>query len=395
MRVLYVSPYPPTHDGIGDYTYALANAVRNAGNDVGVIVPRRVSDAPPEVVGALAPAWSKPARLCRVLSQWNPDVIHVQFAVAAFGTRTLALMRLLDVVRRDLKVPVVVTLHEVTRESAELLGVGTVLFRWIAAHCDHLIVHTDIASKSLANSVGAESSITVIPHPVMPPDAATSSRDELRDRFGLGDARVLLTFGFIHVNKGLGDLIKALTILRRARPEALDGVRLVVAGAVRRRSGLFRAFEALDRLHFFQVLRQARRSSLADHLVRTGYVPTGEVAAWFGIADGVVLPYRRIEQSGVVSIAHALNVPVLASTAGGLAEQCAGSPWTFPPRAPEKIAETIDHFLAATSAERGNSWSGQRTDDIASVAARTVEFYRKAVIGTLGGASRGVCDTDS
>jgi len=382
MRILYISPYPPTHDGIGDYTYALANAVRSAGNDVGVIVPRKVPDAPPEVVGALAPASFKAACLCSVLSQWHPDVIHVQFAIAAFGIRTFALMRLLDAVRRDLRVPVVVTLHEVTRESAELLGVGRVLFRWMAGRCDHLIVHTDIASKSLATLVEPKSMITVIPHPTMPPHAASLSRADLRDRFGLGDARVLLIFGFIHADKGLGDLIKALTILRGARPEALDGVRLVVAGSVRRRSGLFRAFEALDRLHFSQVLLQARRNSIMDHLVRTGYVPTGEVAAWFGLADGVVLPYRRVEQSGVASIAHALNVPVLASTAGGLAEQCADSPWTFPPRAPDKIAEIIGYFLTATSAERGKSCSRQRTDDIASVAARTVEFYHKVMTST-------------
>jgi glycosyltransferase involved in cell wall biosynthesis len=382
MRVLYVSPYPPMHDGIGNYTYALARAVRNAGNDVAVVVPRSVSEAPEEVVGALAPAWWKPARLCSVIGQWNPDVIHIQFAIAAFGTRTFALMRLLDAVRKDLRVPVVVTLHEVTRESAELPGIGKPLFRFIAAHCDDLIVHTDIASNSLAKLVGRDRGITVIPHPVIPPDAATSSRDELRARFGLGDARVLLTFGFIHVDKGLGDLIKAFTILQEARPEALDGVRLVVAGAVRRRTGLFRAFEARDQLHFARVLRQVRRNSLEDHLIRTGYVPAGEVAAWFGIADGVVLPYRRIEQSGVVAIAHALNVPVLASTAGGLAEQVAGSPWTFPPRAPERIAETLDNFLAATPEDRAWCWSGQREGDIASVATRTVEFYRKAMAAT-------------
>jgi glycosyltransferase involved in cell wall biosynthesis len=94
-----------------------------------------------------------------------------------------------------------------------------------------------------------------------------------------------------------------------------------------------------------------------------------------------VLPYRRIEQSGVVGIAHALNVPVLASTAGGLAEQCAGSPWTFPPHSPDKIAETLDHFLSAP-AERSAFWSEQPAYDIASVAAQTVECYRKATIGT-------------
>lgn len=381
MRVLYLSPYPPTQDGIGNYTHALANAASDGGNEIAVIVPRRMPDAPPEVIGALAPAWQSSSRLLRVLTDWNPDIIHVQFAVAAFGTRIFALMRLLNLVKRDLGISIVVTLHEVTRESAELPGVGRALFRWFAAHCDHLIVHTEIASRSLARLVGPDTPITVIPHPIMQPPAATASPDDLRDRFDLGDARVLLAFGFIHVDKGLDDLIGALKILRETRPEALDGVRLVVAGAVRRRSGLFRAFEARDRMHFSRVLRQARRASLDDLLVRTGYVPAGEVAAWFGVADGVVLPYRRIEQSGVVGMACALNVPVLASTAGGLAEQVEGSPWTFPPRAPDKIAETLDQFLAVTPNGQTGFWSLHRADDVVSVAARTVGFYRKAIAG--------------
>ena len=69
-----------------------------------------------------------------------------------------------------------------------------------------------------------------------------------------------------------------------------------------------------------------------QHLVLTGYVPDEDVAAWFQEAEAAVLPYRRIEQSGVGGPSYAFGVPVLASTAGGLGELYAGSRWTFPPR---------------------------------------------------------------
>ena len=50
MRILYVSAYPPAVDGIGDYTAALAGAVRDDGHEVRVVTARPLDGAPDEVL---------------------------------------------------------------------------------------------------------------------------------------------------------------------------------------------------------------------------------------------------------------------------------------------------------------------------------------------------------
>lgn len=380
LKVLYLSPYPPEHDGIGNYTWTLASTMRNTGIDVGVVVPRLQPGSPPEVLGAIAAGARENSKLRSVIVRWNPDVIHVQFAIAAFGSRTGVLIRQIDSLRRDLKIPVIVTLHEFTRESAMLPIAGPAVYRRVASHCDQLIVHTDIAMNAMVDRFGVpESKVTVIRHPSVRPQAVTASGDDLRTRFGLGNAKVMLAFGFIHVDKGLDDLVRALGLLRESGCAALDEYVLVVAGAVRPRHGVFRAFEARDRLHFYRVMRLAQRKRIWDRLVLTGYVPIGEVASWFDLAEMVVLPYRRIDESGVASLARSFAVPVLASTAGGLAEQFAGSRWSYPPHAPTQLAETLRRFLAATPAERIGLPTAKRADNLATVAARTLEVYHTVI----------------
>jgi glycosyltransferase involved in cell wall biosynthesis len=232
-----------------------------------------------------------------------------------------------------------------------------------------------------------ESKVTVIRHPSVRPQTATVSGEDLRSRFGLGDAKVMLAFGFIHVDKGLDDLVRALGLLRESGCAALDEYVLVVAGAVRPRHGVFRAFEVRDRLHFYRVMRLAQRKRIRDRLVLTGYVPVGEVASWFDLAEMVVLPYRRIEQSGVASLANSFEVPVLASTAGGLAEQFAGSRWSFPPHAPAQLAETLRRFLEATPAERMGLPTVKHPDSLATVVASTLELYRTVIAASRGRSS--------
>ncbi len=399
MKILYVSPYPPARDGIGTYTSVLAGAMRDRAHQAVVVVPRLAPDSPGDVVGAIS--W-RPARgtaLRRAIAALGPDVVHVQFSVAAFGSRTPALMRWLGVLRRDLGVPVIVTMHEVTRDTALLRGVGRSLYRRLARQCDRVIVHTQAARSALTGPIGVPpGQVTVIPHPSARPPAQQVATTELRRRFGLGDAPILLAFGFIHVDKGLQDLVRAIGLLRRTGAPQCAELRVVVAGAVRRRSGPMRAFEALDRVHLRWALWLARRHRIRDQIVLTGYVPDTEVAGWFGAADAAVLPYRRIEQSGVAGLALAFGTPVLASQVGGLGELFADSRWTFPARSPERLADTIARFLATPTETRGrragaaHGWlpaqnPGQAAD-LSAVAAATLDLYAVATSGSAGGLAR-------
>ena len=378
VKVLYVSPYPPAQDGIGNYTRLLAEAVREQGHDVRVVVPRPTLYTLPDVIGAIGSRDRESAELREAIAKWDPDVVHIQFAIAAFGTRTATLLRWLDALRREMAVPVVGTLHEVTRDTALLRAVGREFYRQIVARCEHVIVHTHTAYDALTGPVGVpESKAVVIPHPSVRLPVGTSTPEDVRRRFGLGEARILLAFGFIHPDKGLDNLVGALSILRRTEAVPLDDVRVVIAGAVRRRNGLFRVFEVHDRLYLARLLRQARRKSLQQYLLLTGYVPEDEISAWFCVAEAVVLPYRRTEQSGVASLANAFAVPVLASTVGGLREQFAGSQWTFPPRAPELLARVLAAFLTATPSEQAQRSPVSNASDLASVIKATFELYRR------------------
>lgn len=378
MKVLFVSPYPPAPDGIGAYTQGLVTELRASGHDSRVLVPRGQEHQASDVLGVLGAALPD---LDLVLA-WSPDVMHVQFAVAAFGTRTRALFTWLQLIRRATSAPLIATMHEVTRDTALLHGPGRALYRRLAARCDHVIVHTEGARSALVEKMGVpRTKVSVIPHPRSRPPQEASSVTGLRARFGLGEAELLLAFGFVHVDKGLDDLVRALGIIRTSTDLlSRDQVRLVIAGTVRPRHGLFRVFEWRDRRYLARVLRMIRRGGLSDIVVRTGYVPEADVAAWFQASAAVMLPYRRTEQSGVAGLAGAFGTPVLASTVGGLEEQYGSSKWTFPPRSPQDLADVISRFLGASPAERAATTGESTAAGIESVVGATLAVYELATM---------------
>jgi glycosyltransferase involved in cell wall biosynthesis len=226
--------------------------------------------------------------LRRTIEAWDPDVIHLEFAVSVFGARLPALFALLRELR-PLRAELVVTLHEVTRDTQSLRGLGRAIYCRLTELCDRAVVHTEASLSVITQITGTP--VALIPHPRAELPAATATPTELRARHGLGDARVLLAFGFIHVDKGLDDLVTALRLVP-------GDVRLVVAGDVRERQSVFRFFELRDRLHLRRVRQLIDRYGLDDRVVFTGYVPAGEVRPWFELAEAAVLPYTRIEQSG-------------------------------------------------------------------------------------------------
>lgn len=383
MRILYVSPFPPARDGIGTYTEAIIGELRADGHEACVIAARSESQDNPDVLAVLPTGRAELATLRDLAVAWNPDVIHVQFAVAAFGSRTRSLLQWLKLIRST-GIPVVITMHEVTRDIERLRKPGCLIYRAFAAHCDHIIVHTRDALTECVNAVGVpQHRLSAIPHPTANLPTEVTTGRELRDRFGLDDYTVLLAFGFIHVDKGLPDLISALRIVRDNNPALLHGVRVVVAGAVRRRNGVFRLFEFQDHMHLRHARRLARRIGVAQYILFTGYVPSNDVAGWFRTSSAIVLPYRRTEQSGVAALANAFDVPALASAVGGLRDLYETSEWTYPPRDPNALAQVLANFLSRTDDSPSNFAAAQPVNDLATVVAATIDVYHSQPAGIL------------
>ncbi len=347
----------------------LGEELREQGHAVAVVSARDPHPRRPEVIGSVAAAADATLTNARAFA---PDVVHVQFAVAAYGTRIPVLLRVIDRIRQ-LGIPVIVTMHEVTRDTACLRAPGRALYRRVATRADGIVVHTESARIVLERLIGARRNlqIDVIPHPRAELPATSVQAGDLRARHRLSGDRILLAFGFIDVSKGLGDLIAAAGTLEFARK--LDGVRFVIAGAVRRRFGLFRVFELRDRVHLWSVRRKVSRLALQRRVLFTGFVPAEEIRAWFDLASATVLPYRRSEQSGVASLAAAAGTPLITTDVGELGgHSCVPPP---PPSDPSALAKQLAAFLSTDERPLPRSSGG----DLANIAAETATLYRSLV----------------
>jgi glycosyltransferase involved in cell wall biosynthesis len=77
------------------------------------------------------------------------------------------------------------------------------------------------------------------------------------------------------------------------------------------------------------------------------WVPEDEIGEIIGQADIVVLPYTSGSQSGVISIAQALGVPVVCTPVGALAEQTADSGEIADEVSAEAVAHAIARLIAS------------------------------------------------
>ena len=226
--------------------------------------------------------------------------------------------------------------------------------------CDGLFVHTDPLAAELARFLGeGHPPITVVPHGVWTVEGAAAAASPAD---GLARRR-LLFFGAIRRNKGLDLLLRAMRHLPRYA--------LTVAG------------EPVERAYFEnQIVPQVaalRAAGVRVELVDR-FVPDDEVGPLFSTHSAIVLPYTRqfVAQSGVVFMALAYGLPVVASTAGGLRDLLGEYPvgTTFDGQSPEALAAAVEALHAT---ERKEELERQM------LAARRRFTWQAAAAATLGG----------
>jgi len=140
-------------------------------------------------------------------------------------------------------------------------------------------------------------------HPIYETFAAPGDRRAVRRRLGLRGP-VLLFFGFVRPYKRLGLLVRALSQVRRVRPDC----RLLIVGE----------FWG-DTWGQIARLIEDLRLSRAVHVVNR-YVTSARVAEYFHACDLLVLPYDSVTGSGALQVAYAMGRPVVATRVGGFNE---------------------------------------------------------------------------
>ena len=179
------------------------------------------------------------------------------------------------------------------------------LFRMVYRIPHLLVAHTEKMKQGLVQTFGVRPDrVVVMRHglnDIVPDHGLT--RAECRTRLGLpADASVLLFFGRIRPYKGVETLLEAFG-------EITGNSFLVVAGAPENAS-YGRRIEQLVRAH-------PHRERILYH---ARFIDDAELASYFRAADALVMPYRHIDQSGVLFLAFRFGLPVIAFDVGALGE---------------------------------------------------------------------------
>jgi len=177
---------------------------------------------------------------------------------------------------------------------------------------DGVVVHTEYARKELLehvklNVMDVEKIKTIYACDLDYENMDTNGIDtcEARRYLGLPDERkVILFFGQVKKVKGLDVLLEALSIVVKKDPSVL----LVIAGKARNDD-----FEEYN-----NIIQTNNLESYVE--LRIEFVENKDVPYYFNASELVVLPYKKIYNSGVLIRAMSFGAPVVASNFGPFKE---------------------------------------------------------------------------
>jgi len=312
------------------YDHALCAALARAGAEVTLVTSRFGYDEPPRPEGYVRAERFYPLRLgapgSRVrratrLAQHAPgmlaerraaraaDVVHLQWAPVPPVDRHLLPRRR----------PVALTAHDVLpREPrpGQLAGL-----RRLYGAVDAVVVHSRHGAGRLHAEAGvAAERIEVIPHGVLDRLASLEPAPLPRELAAV-EGPVVLAFGLLRPYKGLDVLVEAWREVR--------GAELWIVGLPR-----------MD-------VRALRDAAPPGVRFVTRFVPDAQAAAIFRRADLAVLPYREIDQSGVLFTALGFGLPLLLTAVGGFPEVAeTGAAELVPPGDPAALHAALGRLLA-------------------------------------------------
>jgi glycosyltransferase involved in cell wall biosynthesis len=239
--------------------------------------------------------------------------------------------------------------------------------RALLSRMDALIAHSEQGAAELRSLVADPGRVHHIPHGAF--DHLTHLPDErpLPDELAAVEGPVILCFGLVRPYKGVDVLLEAFA--------AVDGAEVWVVGMPRMDLAPLRALAA-------------RCTGTVRFVDR--FITDPEIPAYFRRADVVALPYRAIEQSGVLYTALAFGNAIVASAIGGFTEVGARDRALrlVPPDDPGALAEALSDLVShpdkraelAAAAKRAATGPYSWTD----IAARTLDVYRGLQPGAPG-----------
>lgn len=230
----------------------------------------------------------------------NPDVVCVQHEFGIYGgpagSHLLALLR-------ELRMPVVTTLHTILREPG---SDQRRVMQELIAHSTRLVTMTERGRQMLQEIYQAPPAIIdLIPHGI--PDMPFVDPNYYKDQFGVEGRLVLLTFGLLSPNKGIENVLNALPAILAEFPNVV----YIVLGATH--PNLVREHGEAYRLG---LERLAKKNKVQKHVIfYNRFVELEELKEFIGAADLYITPYLNEAQitSGTLAYAFGAGKAVIST----------------------------------------------------------------------------------
>lgn len=368
MRVRLLDPpaYTPPYD------YSLAGALARAGADVELVTSDYLYGPTPAADGfrvrrefyrrtttrgrsvgvrrAMRVVEHMPDML-RHRRERGADVVHYQWLT----------LEALDAFLLARGVPRVFTSHNVLRRGEGRLR--ELAAQLVAERADALVVHTAGGARELSERFGAQPErVHVIPHGAFDYLTRQPREEPLPPELAAVERPVILWFGILRPYKGVDVLLEAF--------RELEGAELWIVG---------RPWLSVE------PLRRAAASARGAVRFVDRFITDPELPAYFRRADVVVLPYRRVDQSGVLYTALAFGKAMILSDVGGFSEigRVHGAARLVPPGEPEALREALATLIddpaerEALGARAAAAAAGHFSWD--EIGRRTLELYRELV----------------
>jgi D-inositol-3-phosphate glycosyltransferase len=203
---------------------------------------------------------------------------------------------------------------------------------------NHIFVHTEQMRRELIEEFGVpEKRITTVPFGInnaVPNTGLTSA--EARQRLGIRETeKAILFFGRIKPYKGIEYLIDAFRRLLRTR----QNYRLIIAGRA----------DTGDS-YWTSLLNEVRDcTQRGSAIIIPEFIPDRETEVYFKAADVLVLPYRRIYQSGVLFLGFSFGLPALVADVGSLRDEIVEGQngFVFKPEDPVALADAVERYFGS------------------------------------------------
>lgn len=354
MRVHVVDPsaYTPPYD------HALCRALGQAGADVELYTSRFAYDAAPPPEGyarrelfyrlahrGRATGPRSRVRLALKAAEHVPDMLRYSRAARAadvvhFQWLTAQPLDVHLLPRGRTRPRLVLTAHDVLPREPRPGQLAAQ--RRLYERMDAVVVHSEHGRLRLTRELGlAGELVHAIPHGVLRPwEAAAASADALPSDFADAACPVVLFLGLLRPYKGLDVLLDAWRATATVEGSAMRDAELWIVGMPRME---------LAPLH--EAARAAERAGAGRVRFLPRFLSAAEVGAFMCRASLVVLPYREIDQSGVLFTALGAGRPLLLSDAGGFPEVApTGAARTTPAGDAQALAAALLELLGSPAA---------------------------------------------